>query len=216
MSNMSILQLCLSSFFWLSDHILCLPHLICINSCSPDDTTAGVVVGEIILFQWSQMLGKVSRNVSNPLTRLTHWHIMPVPHTHVQINDRPAHEMRHFYQPVVAHTKVPRLCKKEPAFGIGYIRMRKKGTQGRNAAWRLMIGKFCCVVWDITMQLPSRHKNVSCTKGKWLVGMTTAPSQSLKSDGSNYQCLVKCALMLTQARTRTHTYTYEESHKSDS
>lgn len=67
-----------------------------------------------------------------------------------------------------------------------------------------MIGKFCCVVWDITMQLPSRHKNVSCTKGKWLVGMTTAPSQSLKSDGSNYQCLVKCALTLTQAWARTH------------
>lgn len=48
-----------------------------------------------------------------------------------------------------------------------------------------MIGAFCafcCVVRDISMQLPSRHtKKENSTKGEWSVGMTTRPSQSLKS-----------------------------------
>lgn len=48
-----------------------------------------------------------------------------------------------------------------------------------------MIGAFRCVVWDVSMQLPSRHthtkKKENSTKGECSVGMTTRPSQSLKS-----------------------------------
>lgn len=37
------------------------------------------------------------------------------------------------------------------------------------------------VLWDITMHLWFQHKNRSWIKEKWMVGMTTAPSQNLKS-----------------------------------
>lgn len=67
-------QLQLASFFAPSLHPLCLGCLICASSCSPDDTAAGVVIAGISSSQSSQVPGQVSRNESNLLMRLTHWH----------------------------------------------------------------------------------------------------------------------------------------------
>lgn len=65
-------QLQLASFFALSLHPLRLGRLICASSCSPDDTTAGVVIAGISSSQSSQVPGQVSLNESNLLMRLTH------------------------------------------------------------------------------------------------------------------------------------------------